>query len=143
MNKLLLNPKARHHIKMMVFPGYTGERPEDEAGKIRMCEEIYESMRKSDSAECLCLHKAKDRSYQISVWEDRGLCVLIQCVKNELGTYSDTFYVGISPADAVAIAKFLKENADAIMSDYRDQILDAKKELYVEHLKSSLRKGEA
>ena len=62
----------------------------------------------------------------ISVWAHNDLYFLIQCIRNEFKTFNDTLYIGKTKDDMISIAKFLQENVETIMSDYKSQILEAR-----------------
>lgn len=134
MNKLLLNNSARNHIKIFPLPGAGIELPESEGDRIRWCEAEFKKLRESAAAKRLFLLKHRLKGYLVSVWELDGLYYLILCLKNEFKTFNDTIYIGKEKGDMIAIAKFIQENIETIMEDYRNQILDARDALVRESL---------
>lgn len=128
MNKLLLNQSARNHIKFFPMKDTIDDLPETEADRIRWCRKEYYKLQNSTDAKRLVIYK-KRGNYQISVWELDGLYYLVQCLRNEFKTYNTIIYISKYKEDMLSIAKFLQENIDQIMQDYKDQILDARDEL--------------
>lgn len=127
MNKLIMNPKGTNYIS--VFPvdeGVLGEYPKDEAGQIRWAEAVYKRLESDANAKRRLLAHNKKRGYMISVWSLDGVAYAIQCISIGSRVYKITVYVLKSESDAVAIAKFLQQNADELMDDYKRQILDAR-----------------
>lgn len=129
MNKLLLNRAGRNHIRFFPMPDTVPDIPDLEADRIRWCESRYKALERDPEAKRLCLYKNRTKGYLVSVWESGGLYYLIQCIRNEWKTFDDTIYVTKDGNDAVAIAKFVHENIETIMADYRQQILDARDQL--------------
>jgi hypothetical protein len=122
-NKLLLNNKARNHIK--VFPvDKTIVIPEGEAEKIKWAESVYKRL-ELESVN-LVTYKNKSRGYMISVWQMDDKYYIIESIRNEFKTFNNTIYINDNKNDSLAIAKFLKDNIITIMSDYKQQLLDAK-----------------
>ena len=129
-NKLLINERARNHIKLFpVEEGVFTDIPEDEGDKIRWCEKEYNRLRNSIDAKRLFLEKNRSKGYLVSVWEMDGRYYLIQCLRNEFKTFNTIIYISKNKDDMISIAKFLKQNVDQIMKDYKDQILAARDEL--------------
>ena len=126
MNKLLLNERARNHIKMFPMKDTVSDLPSDEGDKIRWCESRFKLLQHSDNANRLFYVRHKAKGYQISVWELDGLYYLIECIRNEFKTFNTTIYITKDGNDAVNIAKFVQENIDQIMKDYKNQILEAR-----------------
>ena len=127
MNKLLMNERKRNHIRFL-FAGELPEwLPEDEGDRIRWAESEFERLRQDPSARRLSLFSNKRKGYLVSVWTLGGKTYVIQCLRTISGeTYVSTIYLGLTESDALAVAKFLRENADTIMRDYKRQILDAR-----------------
>lgn len=136
MNKLLINHSARNHIK--IFPMQDAAQflnmPATEAESIAWCNNIFENLRTSKDAKELSVYGNRKSGYRISVWELGGLYYLVQCLKNEFNTFNTTIYISKEQNDMLAISKFLKENIETIMSDYKDQILDARDALLKERI---------
>lgn len=129
MNRLLLNQTGRNHIRIFPMKDTVQDLPESEADRIRWCEARYKALEADPEAKRLCLYKNRTKGYLVSVWESKGLYYLIQCIRNEWKTFDDTIYVTKDGDDAVAIAKFVHENIETIMADYKQQILDARDQL--------------
>ena len=129
MNKLLLNNSARNHIRFFPMKDTVEDLPETEAERIKWCEKEFKKLERSMDAKRLVLYKHKGKGYQISVWEMDGLYYLVQCIRNEFKTFNDTIYISKEKEDMLSIAKFLKENIETIMTEYKDQILEARDEL--------------
>ena len=126
MNKLLLNEKARNHIRFFPMKGVELDLPEDEADRIRWCENEFDKLQHSMDANRLAFYKHRNKGYLISVWEMEGRYYLIQCLRNEFKTFNTTIYISNDKDDCLNIAKFLDKNADQVMKDYKQQILDAR-----------------
>ena len=135
MNKLLLNNSGRNHIKIFPMTSAGIELPESEADKIRWCEAEFGKLQSDPKARRLCLYKHRLKGYLVSVWELEGLYYLIICLKNEFKTFNDTIYISKDREDMLSIAKFVHQNIETIMEDYRNQILDARDWLVRERLK--------
>ena len=128
MNKILLSDRGYNRIK--VLPLAKGmEIPESEADQIRWAEAKYERLRTDPSARRLCLYGGPRKGYLVSAWSLFGEHYLVQCIRIAPKVYSSTIYVADEPGDLVAIAKFLKENIETIMADYRDQLREASEAL--------------
>jgi uncharacterized HAD superfamily protein len=125
MNKLLLNNNARNHIKFLPLNNSV-EIPETEKERILWCESRFNELSNADNIIRHFTYKNGKKGYSIGVWEYNGLYYLIQCIKNEFGTYNDVIYIEKNKDDLIAIAKFLQKNIITIMSDYKEQILEAK-----------------
>ena len=133
MNKLLLNQKARNHIK--VFPLYKGaEIPENEGDQIRWAESRFNELQQSDEAKRLFIYKNAKKGILVSVWELNNLYYLVQCIRNEFKTYNTIIYINNEREDTINIAKFIQANAINIMADYKQQILDARDYLLNENV---------
>jgi hypothetical protein len=124
MNELVLNSKARHHIKL--FPLDNIEVPKTEREQLLWAESVFKALERSHDAKRLFLYKSKKQGYMISVWAHNDLYFLIQCIRNEFKTFNDTLYIGKTKDDMISIAKFLQDNVETIMSDYKSQILEAR-----------------
>lgn len=124
MNKLLLNQSARNHIKMLpLLDDFS--IPSDEGEKIKWCENVYKQLQRDNNAKRLCLYKNRSKGYLIAVWRSNDTYYLIQCIRNEFKTYNDTFYITKNGDDAIAIAKFLKENVDEILRGLTADLIKA------------------
>lgn len=126
-NKLLMNERARNHIK--VFPvgdDVFDNIPSDAAGKIKWCESMYRELQTNVKAKRIYLDKHKGKGYLISVWELDGRYYMIQCLRNEFKTFNTTIYISREKDDMLNIARFLRDNVDQIMADYKDQLLAAR-----------------
>ncbi len=135
MNKLLLNNTARNHIRIFPMEDTITDLPADEGDRIRWCQATFKRLQHSDTAKRLFLAKHKGKGYQISVWEFEGLYYIILCLRNEFKTFNDTIYINKHGEDSVNIAKFVRDNIDQIMKDYKDQITEARDALLRERLK--------
>ena len=131
-NKLLINERARHHIKMFPMSKLGLDLPEDEGDKIRWCENQFKKLQHADNAKRLVIYKNKAKGYMISVWQMGALYYLIQCIRNEFKTFNDTIYISDCGEDLLSIAKFLEQNIIQIMADYKEQILEARNQLLKE-----------
>lgn len=123
-SKLLLNEKARNHIKIMPLTDVV--LPEDEGDKIRWCEAQYNLLLNSNDAKRLYYYKNVRSGILIAVWELNDLYYIIQSIRNEFKTYNNVIYIHNEKNDCINIAKFLRTNMTEIMADYKQQILDAK-----------------
>lgn len=126
MNKLLLNNTGRNHIKIFPMKDTIKDLPESEKDRIEWCKAEFKKLQHSDNAKRLCIYKHTHKGYLISVWELEGLYYLVQCIRNEFKTYNDTIYISKDKDDLLSIAKFVRDNVDAIMADYKDQLLEAR-----------------
>lgn len=133
MNKLLLNHRARNHIKFFPMENTIDNLPESEADRIRWCAAEFKKLQHSNEAKRLCLYKHRSKGYMISVWELDGLYYLVQCLRNEFKTFNSTIYISKERDDMLSIAKFVQENIEQIMRDYKEQILDARDALLREN----------
>lgn len=122
MNKLVLEPEERHHIRFL--PLKTREIPVDEADQIRLTESIYNNL--VENGEIL-YQRTKQKSHSIYSVKLNNEYFIIVCIKNEFGTYNDTIYELSNENDCIALAKFTSKNIRTIMNDYKKQILDANK----------------
>lgn len=145
MNKLLLNERGRNHIR--IFPTKEVSEqlniPETEADKIRWCEKCFKTLQHSNDAKRLSIYKHKGKGYLISVWELDNKYYLIQCLRNEFKTFNTTIYISNEKNDMLNIAKFLQENVDSIMKDYKNQILEARDALIKETIEGKKPDGDA
>lgn len=135
MNKLLLNDKGRNHIRVLPLKGSGIEIPEGEKERVLLANSIFKELQTSSDAKRLVLYKHKGKGYLISVWQIGAQYYLIQSIRNEFKTFNNTIYVGPDGPDMLSIAKFLRENIETIMEDYKNQILDARDWLVRETLK--------
>lgn len=129
MNKLLLNHKARNHIKFEITHESLKpilQYPDDEAERIIWCKNRFTELQNSFDANRLFLAKHKGKGYMISVWEYKGVYYIIQCLRNEFKTFNTVIFVNENLNDSLAIAKFVEQNITEIMSDYKNQLLDAR-----------------
>ena len=126
MNKILISPKARNHIRVFPMPGSCQGIPEDEGGRILWAKSEYERLAGSDRAVRLACFGGRRKGYLITAWDLDGVGYVAICIRNEFGTYNSTVYAGADPGDAKAIARFAKDNIDSLMADYKKQILDAR-----------------
>ena len=129
MNKLLLNERARNHIRFFPMKNTIADLPESEGDRIKWCQSEFKRLQHSDTAKRLFYVRHKGKGYQISVWEMDGLYYLVQCLRNEFKTFNDTIYINKERDDTINIAKFLQANIDQIMQDYKNQILEARDDL--------------
>lgn len=123
-NKLLLNNKARNHIKVLPLKDFVA--PEDEGERIKWCEKTFEDLKNSEDAKRLLLSKDRKKGILIAVWQLNDVFYLIQSMRNEFSSYNNVIYLTKNKDDATNIAKFLIQNHRTIMNDYKKQILDAK-----------------
>ena len=121
-SKLLLNERARNHIKIMPLTDVI--LPEDEGDKIRWCEEQYNLLLNSDDAKRLYYYKNVRSGILIAVWELNDLYYIIQSIRNEYKTYNNVIYIHNERNDCINIAKFLRNNMTEIMSSFKQQIED-------------------
>lgn len=129
MNKLLLNERARNHIKFYPMKDIVTDLPDTEAERIEWCKKRFHELQHNADAKRLVIYKHKGKGYLISVWELDGLYYLVECIRNEFKTFNVTIYMDNQKEQMISIAKFIQENIDAIMADYKQQILDARDEL--------------
>ena len=134
MNKLLLNNNARNHIKIFPMRDTIKDLPESEADRIEWCRAEFRKLQHSSEAKRLCIYKNKSKGYLISVWELQGLYYLVQCIRNEFKTFNDVIYINDNKDDTLSIAKFLTDNINAIMADYKAQLLEARDALIKERI---------
>lgn len=129
MNKLLLNERARNHIRFFPMTNTITNLPESEADKIKWCESEFKKLQHSNDAKRLFLAKHKSKGYLISVWQLDDLYYMIHCLRNEFKTFNTTIYLSKDKDDCINIAKFLENNIVTIMQDYKQQILEARDQL--------------
>lgn len=122
MNKLLLNPKARNHIKYQ--PLSLDNIPEDESEQIKMVEDLYDEL--VDKGVIL-YEKVKIGSHSIKTVRLDERYFIVTSLRNEFGTYNNRIDEIKNRNDAVAVATFIGKNIRTTMKDYKKQILDAKK----------------
>jgi len=120
MNKLVLNPKARNHFKFMA----ARKMPESEKEQLELIESIYDDL-VNDGVVTYVKSKAGNYSIRCVKLEPYWYIVVSLC--NEFKTYNNSIYECESENDAMAICKVIGKNIKTIMSDYKKQILDAKK----------------
>lgn len=128
MNKLVLNPKARNHLK--IFPFGNIEIPASEKDQIEWCQAEYSRLETSNKATRVFILNRSHKGYMLSVWVLDNRYYLIQSLRNEFKTYNNTIYISEQEnveQDFINLAKFLAKNIETIGGDYRKQILDAKK----------------
>lgn len=121
MNKLVLNPKARNHFKF--YPVKERELPENEADQIKLVEKLYEDLVNKG---IILYTKSKSGNYSIRCVQLDSKYYIILSMKNEFGTYNNTIFENNLKNDALAISVFIGKNIKQMMSDYKQQILDAK-----------------
>lgn len=144
LNKLMLNDRARRHIK--IFPvedDLFDNIPSDEGEKIKWCEKEFKRLQNSNDAKRLFLDKHKGKGYLVSVWSLDGRYYLIQDIRNEFKTFNSVIYITREKDDALSIAKFLRENVNQIMKDYKDQILEARAALVRDAVEGKKPDGDA
>lgn len=133
MNNLIPNPRAYHRIKF--FPLNNAKNiPETEREQILWCESEFNRLSNSETLVNHITHRNNKRGYTISVWSESDLCYLVQSIRIAPSIYADTIYISDNLEDLKSIAKFLKKNADTIMSDYSKQIHDAKRQLDMDRI---------
>ena len=122
MNKLVLNPHGRNHIRFL--PDKKREIPTDEKEQIELTEKIYNDL--VENGEVLYT-KTKSGSHCINSVKLNNEYFIVVSIRNEFNTYNNTIYEISNENDAVAIGKFIGKNIRRTMADYKKQILDAKK----------------
>lgn len=126
MNRLLMNKSVRNHIRFLPMPETIPDLPADEGDRIRWCEAEFARLQSSEDAKRLICHANRRKGYMITVWELDGMGYLCQCLRTNTGVYVSTIYVSKDLDDLVAIAKFLRDNVETAMADYKKQILEAR-----------------
>lgn len=127
MNKILLNQKGRNHIRVMPLKECL-VIPEDGAESIKMCQTIFTNLQHSDDVVRHSYHKQAKKGYLTGVYELQDKIYLTNCIRTaDKGIYVLNIYVfpGNLLGDALAIEKFLIENIETMMADYKNQILEA------------------
>ena len=128
MNKILLNARSRNHIKILpARDGLNLNIPEGADEKIKWCERTFHNLQHGLSVKRLAYYSHRRKGYRISVWEMDDLyylCVSIRTISGQ--TYVTTIYIDTEREQLLSIAKFLDKNNERIMSDYKDQILEAR-----------------
>lgn len=132
--KLVLEPNARNHFKVLLLG--VDNIPESEKEQILLAEKMYNELEQDNNREKLYRFSSQKKGIMISVFKSNNRGYLIQSIKNEFETYNNTVYVSDNINDLVNIAKFLRSNITDIMSDYKQQILDAK-DMYVPNIDNS------
>lgn len=143
MNKLLLNERARNHIRFFPMKNTFDDIPSDAGEKIKWCESKFKALQHSNDAHRLSIHKHRTKGYMVTVWEFDGLYYLVQCLRNEFKTFNTTIYISKDKQDMINIAAFIEQNIETIMSDYKQQILDARDALIKANLQNEDTNGEA
>ena len=142
MNKLVLNPKARNHFKILPFDNIVNNAPTDNGELIQWGEKLYNELEYSTNA-INCFRKVNSgKGYMITVWQLEEKCYLIVSLRNEFSTDNNSIYVGTGESqkqDFINIAKFLSENLNSLSKDYKKQILDARK-MYVPDINKNVEK---
>lgn len=121
MNKLVLNPKGRNHIRYMALS--TTVMPESEKEQLNMVEAIYNALCQYG---VIIYERVRSGNYSVKAVEHCGDYYVIISLRNEFNTYNNTIYEISSKDDAINIAKFVGKNMRTIMKDYKKQVLDAK-----------------
>ena len=121
MNKVVLNAKGRNHIKFLPMKD-TIQFEGEEADKLRKCEELFNRLQNSDDVERLFIQTNRKKGYMISVWKMDNLFYLVQSLKDENKMYINTVYILNSENDSINIAKFVVNNCETLMNDYKTQI---------------------
>lgn len=124
MNKILLNTKGRNHIRIFPLKDII-KMPEDGAEKIKLCESIFVELQQSDNAVRHAYYRHTKKGYQVSVWELNNKIYLVNCVRDMEHNYVTTIYIGDNLNDMLGIAKFLVNNIEEMMEDYKNQIIEA------------------
>ena len=127
MNKIILNKNGRNHIRIFPLKGII-EMPENEAKKIELCKSIFQELQQSDNVIKHAYYRHTKKGYQVSVWELNQKIYLVNCIRDLDYNYITTIYIGDNLNDMLGIAKFLVNNIDEIMRDYKNQILEGKEE---------------
>ena len=122
MNKLVLNPDDRNHIKFM--PGKNRAIPETEEEQLKLVEDVYNALVEKGT---VLYEKIKKGSHSIVTVKLEDSYFIVVSIKNEFKTYNNIIYETYSENDAIAISKFIGKNINRTMHDYKQQILDAKK----------------
>jgi len=121
-NKLVIDPHGRNHFRFM--PDKDRVLPESEKEQIEMVEKLYNELVVGG---VIIYTKVKSGSYSIRAIRYNAMYYIVVCIKNEFKTYNNTIYELKFENDALAICKLIGKNILTMMSDYKKQILDAKK----------------
>ena len=122
MNKILLNTKGRNHIRIFPLKNII-EMPEE--NKTEFCKKIFVELQQSDNVIKHAYYRHTKKGYQVSVWELNDKIYLVNCVRDMEHNYVTTIYISDNLNDMLGIAKFLVNNIEDIMKDYKNQILEA------------------
>ena len=132
MNKILLNQKGRNHIKVMLLKDCELEMPEDAAEKIKFCEKVFATLQQEEATRHYYYRNVK-KGYQITVYQINDMVYLTNCIRDMDHNYISTIYVSKNLNDMNSIAKFLRQNIETVMSDYKEQIIEGKEEWDKQH----------
>ena len=124
-NKLVIDPHGRNHFKF--FPNKVKEEEWlklSEKEQIETVEKVYKQLLKEGE---IIYEKVKKGSHSIKCIKLEDFYYIVVCIVNEFKTYNNSIYEIKSENDAIAISKFIANNIRTTMSDYKKQILDAKK----------------
>ena len=122
MNKILLNTKGRNHIRIFPLKNII-EIPEENTSKF--CEQIFVELQQSEDVIRHAYYRHTKKGYQVSVWELNNKIYLVNCVRDMEHNYITTIYIGDNLNDMLGIAKFLVNNIEEMMKDYKNQIIEA------------------
>ena len=125
MNKILLNQKGRNHIKVKLLKDSDLDMPTDGAEQIKFCESIFMHLQ-NDEATRHYYYRNTKKGYQITVYQIKNMVYLTNCIRDMDKNYISTIYVGKNLNDMLGIAKFLRQNIETLMTDYKNQIEEGK-----------------
>ena len=138
-NKLLLNNNNRNHIKIMPLAKDL-EIPKEEKEQIIWCKEKFEELQNAQDLKTLWKSVNRKKGYLIALYELNNLYYIVISLRNEFNTYNNTIYIHNIEQDSLNICKFLRQNIQECMSDYKKLIIDARED-YVEQMKGQIEKN--
>lgn len=131
-NKLVLNPHGRNHFKFIPALKKVDDDkyepifdiPGDEKEQIKMIEKLYKDLLEEG---VILYEKVRKGSHSIKCVKLGDVFYVVVCIRNNMETYNNVIHQIVNQNDAIAISKFIGKNIRTTMSDYKKQILDARK----------------